>query len=383
MDSQKCRGVCVPGFKAAGLKDGKYGVMLIVADRLCAAAGVFTGNSVKAGPVLVSGKLVPGVLRAVVANSGNANCCVDSQVKDARSMASYAAKVLGVESSSVGVCSTGIIGKPIDLKKLFSLVDRVAPSLSSSSAASLAAAKAIMTTDTVPKQAHAEYGGIQVGGIVKGAGMIAPNMATMLAFITTNADFPPIILQRCLKESVEKSFNMIAVDGDMSTNDTVLLLSNRTKKGTTIDLQKALDEVTTSLAKQIARDGEGATKFIEVNVTGAKNKDAAKKAAHAIIRSPLVKTALYGENPNWGRILASAGAATKINYIQTTVAFEGGGKKAFVFRRGRSLPLESAHQILKNHDIIVHFDIGAGKEEAKAWTCDLSPQYVKINAEYS
>jgi len=265
MDFRKTRrGVCCPGFKAAGVKKGKYGVALISADEPCLACGVFTKNSVKSPTVEVTKKAVSGKISLVVANSGNANACTKTGLSDARKVQNEAARLVGAKPSQVAVASTGIIGRKLDTQLVLGLSNKAVDKLACTAAASLSAAKAIMTTDTKPKQFSVEYNGIAVGGICKGSGMIAPNMATMLCFITTDAKLSKRELERALKESVSDSFNMVSVDGECSTNDMMLLLSSGLKECSLTDFQKALDEVTINLAKMIAADGEGAKKLIEV-----------------------------------------------------------------------------------------------------------------------
>jgi glutamate N-acetyltransferase/amino-acid N-acetyltransferase len=241
-----------------------------------------------------------------------------------------------------------------------------------------------MTTDTFPKQFSVEYKGIQVGGICKGAGMIAPNMATMLCFITTNAKIGKRGLQSALARSVEDSFNMLSVDGDQSTNDMVLLLSSGKKDCSLKDFQTALDAVTKNLAKMIAKDGEGATKFIEVEVRGTKNKATARKVVHAILDSPLIKTALYGENPNWGRIMAKLGSVVELDESKVDIFFESGKGKVKVAGGGVSAGKNNyAEDILKAKEVRIMVDLRSGRAYAVGWGCDLTPEYVKINAGYS
>jgi glutamate N-acetyltransferase/amino-acid N-acetyltransferase len=240
-----------------------------------------------------------------------------------------------------------------------------------------------MTTDTRIKMYSAEYRGIKVGGICKGAGMIAPNMATMLCFITTNAKLPKGCLQATLKLAVEDSFNMVSVDGDMSTNDTVLLLSNMSHKCKSGDFLGLLKHVTIELAKMIARDGEGASKFIEVEVKGAKTVRQARDAVKAVVNSPLVKTAFYGENPNWGRIIAAIGSRINVDETRVDLTFHSGAKSARLVSRGRLLPIEAAANVLTNRNIRVVVDLHDGKHSAVGYSCDLTPEYVKINAGYN
>jgi len=376
-------GVCSPGFKAWGMKRGKYGVALIVADQVCEAAAVFTKNSVKAAPIRYTMSVLKNGIQAVVANSGNANCCVPNGIDDAFEMAKETSKTLQIPVKHVAVSSTGIIGRRMDIATVKELIDEVAENIASSPNGSLQAAKAIMTTDTRIKMYSAEYRGIQLGGICKGAGMIAPNMATMLCYLTTNARLEKGKMQKCLREACDESFNMLSVDGDMSTNDTVLLLSNRTRRCSVEDFKKLLTHVTSELAKMIARDGEGATKFLEVEVMGARTKKDATSAVKAVINSPLVKTAFYGENPNWGRIVAAIGSKIKVDETKVDLSFSCGKNTAKLVVGGRLINPEPSRKILANRNIKVNIDLHAGRHSATGWSCDLTPEYVNINAGYN
>jgi len=235
----------------------------------------------------------------------------------------------------------------------------------------------------VKKELSYEYKGIHIGAICKGVGMICPNMATMLCFIATNADLPEDDLQSCLKAAVDDSFNMTSVDGEMSTNDTVILLSNGKKKCNRRDFQDLLDYVTKELAKLTVKDGEGATKYIEAEVCGAKDRDTARKAVHAIISSPLVKTAVYGGNPNWGRIACAMGKVIDFDFSKTDLSFESGGKRAVVVEHGEMRDLASAREVLKEKDIHITINLNSGKEKAVGFGCDMTEGYIKINAEYN
>lgn len=378
------RGVCISGFKAAGARKGKYGVAVILADRVCTATGVFTRNSVKAAPLKLTRSRLKNGIRAVVANSGNANACTPTGLEDARAMGEHAAEVLGVEARNVAVGSTGIIGRSLDLDTVKTLIREASKGLSSSRKASLEAAKAIMTTDTVPKMFSARYKGIEVGGITKGAGMIKPEMATTLVYLTTNADLSQDRLKTALMKSADNSFNMITVDNDMSTNDMILLLSNRVKKCRPSDLQRLLDHVLTELAKKVAFDGEGATKNIEVEVYNARDLNTARKGAKAVVASPLVKSMFYGVNPNWGRIIAALGSAIKVDYRRVDVVFKSGNKRTTVLKQGVGGDLRKARALMKNREVRVEINLNqGGRYSATAWGCDLTPEYVKINAGYS
>jgi len=374
-------GICIDGFKANGLKKGKYGLALIVNDEICKTAGVFTKNNTKAAHILVDRKKLESGIQAIVINSGNANCCVKDAVKDAEKMCEIAARELGINSDNVTVASTGIIGRKLDMDVIESLTKEVAKNLSRKG--SQLAAKAIMTTDTFPKEVSLEFKGVKVGGIAKGAGMIAPNMATMLCFLTTNADLSRDELQEALSRSVENSFNMLSVDGDMSTNDTVLLLSNGEKDCSVEDFQQVLDHATLELAKMIAKDGEGATKFIEVEVIGTIDTESARKGAKTVISSNLVKAAIHGENPNWGRIVSALGSVIEVNFEKVDIEFQSEKGKAVIVKRGVAKDLKKAGKILKGKEIKILVNLNSGRKRTTAFGCDLSPEYVKINAGYS
>jgi glutamate N-acetyltransferase/amino-acid N-acetyltransferase len=283
----------------------------------------------------------------------------------------------------VGVASTGITGRRIDLGRIEELAEKVAPMLSRSAAGSMGAAKAIMTTDTVPKQLSYEYKGLKVGAIAKGSGMIAPNMATMLCFITTNADLPRSRLQDTLEECVDASFNMMVVDGDTSPNDTVLLLSDRTQKCNPRNFRLLLAHLLEEMTKLLVKDAEGATKFLEVEVVGARTDAAAKDIAKTIVSSPLVKSAFCGENPNWGRMIAAASRKEKIKLEKIDLTYESEAGRAQVVKKGAGLPLKKAEQVLKSREIRVRLNLNDGKGSATAWGCDLTEEYVRINAEYN
>jgi glutamate N-acetyltransferase/amino-acid N-acetyltransferase len=247
----------------------------------------------------------------------------------------------------------------------------------------MAAAKALMTTDTKPKQVSVRQKGLEVGGICKGAGMIAPEMATMLCFITTNADIKQSRLQKALEDSVEKSFNMTLVDGDTSTNDTVILISSCRRKCSESRFQKLLDYVTTGLAKKIAQDGEGASKYLEFEVKNAGNPKEAREVARALAASPLVKTAFYGENPNWGRIISTIGNTTGVNPMKITINYSSRNGTVDVFNQGRNGDLKKAEKVLKQKGIRISVNLRKGKAKAVSYTCDLTEEYVKVNAGYS
>ncbi len=381
-------GVCAPGFRAAGGREGKYGVAVIAADVPCTVAGVFTKNAVASGGVHLDRQRIKGRIQAVIANSGNANTCVPSSIEDAKAMAAGCAKELGIDESGVAVASTGIIGKRLDVQKVTGLTKTAVAGLSRSAKASRDAARAIMTTDTKPKSYAITYRGVHVGGIAKGAGMIHPDMATMLAFITTNAKVSKARLQSALSQAVEDSFNMVSVDGDMSTNDTVLALASGERSCPPKVLAAMLDEVCRELAKRIAHDGEGASKALTVNVTGAKSKHQARTVARAITTSPLIKTAIYGANPNWGRIVMRVGAVTDVSFEKMSISLSSSRGSMKILSQGKSKTstdksFKRAETILQAKSISIAVDLGVGGQSATAWGCDLTPEYVRINAEYS
>ena len=375
-------GICIDNFKAFGIKEGKYGVALIVNNEPCETAAVFTKNTAKAAPVLLDIEKLKkgGKFRAVIANSGNANCCTRSGISDAEKMCEIASGKLGIDPGKILVSSTGIIGKKLDVCEIERLTNKI--EISEANSKSLSAAKAIMTTDTVPKEISIEYKGIKIGGILKGVGMIAPNMATMLCFLATNADFEKQELQSALKAAVDDSFNMLVID-DMSTNDTVILMSNGKFKCNFNDFQYALKQVCLELTKKMAFDGEGATKFLEIVVCGARTKNDARKGARAVVSSYLVKSAMFGENPNWGRIAGALGTVIEFDFQKTDVIFESGEKSYYVVEKGEIADLKPAAEILKSREIKIIVNLNSGNESATAYGCDLSYGYVKINAEYN
>jgi len=385
------------GFLASGVRAGikKRGedVALICSESPASAAGVFTTNVVKAAPVLVTRSRVPrGTCRAVIANSGNANACTGEQgMRDAVEMAAHTARLLRVPEGDVLVASTGIIGRVLPREKMAAGIEEAVRSLSADGG--INAARAIMTTDTRPKEASVEIeiGGktVRIGGMAKGAGMICPNVATMLAFITTDAAISPEMLQDCLAHSAEVSFNCLTVDGDTSTNDTVILLANgmagnpeMTSEGPDLsEFRKGLDLVTTGLAKQIAADGEGATKLVEIVVQGAKTYEDCRQIAKTIANSPLVKTAIFGCDPNWGRILAAAGRAG-VEFDPRAIGLSLGDTLLVKGGEPISFSEQEAHDYLTGSEVLVNLRVGGERYGATVWTCDFSYDYVKINAEY-
>jgi len=385
----------VPGISAAGIAcgikaSGGMDLAVIFSDEPATAAAVFTTNKVKSAPVLISRERIrSGIAQAIVANSGNANACTGEHgLGDARKMVELAAKSLKIDPEFVLVASTGKIGRYMPMSKLEAGIEKAISSLSPEGGHQ--AATAIMTTDTFSKEVAIEIDlqgkKAHIGGMVKGAGMIEPNMATMLCFIATDVNIDRIMLQEAIKNAVDRSFNMICVDGDMSTNDTVIILANGKSGNKKIEGQsddyniflEALSYVTTTLAKMIAKDGEGATKFIELIIKDAANDQEARKAAHAISRSPLVKTALFGESPNWGRIMSSLGASgVEVNPNVVDIWFDD--LKIVENGIGFGFVEEDAVNILKKAEYTITVNLGIGSSSATLWTCDLSYDYVKVN----
>jgi len=390
-------GICaVESVKAYGASDGKYGAAVILC-RDSQAAALFTSNKVVAAPIIISKKnIANGKLSAIVANSGNANCFTgDKGLDDAKNMINLVAKKINVKPNDVAVGSTGVIGRKMPMQIINNLIEECIENLENSKEASEKAAKAIMTTDKFPKQIAVETTlengtPVKIGGIVKGSGMIEPNMGTMLGYLTTDVKASPSQLQEALKKAVDVSFNMFVVDGDESTNDMVVLMANGKSGEIDQNFQEALEFVCQELAKMMAKDGEGATKYMEVTVNGAQTSEDAKKAAKAVAKSPLVKTALFGADPNWGRIVAAVGySRAQMDENIISVTLESESKSVDIIDKGvvrayqGSNELEVAEEIMKNKEINIIIDIGLGDYTAVAYGCDLSYDYVKINAEYT
>ncbi len=389
----------VPGMLAAGVGAGiKKGdvldLALIVSEREATVAGVFTLNKVVAAPVIMDRqRLRRGKGRAILVNSGNANACTGRQgYADAVKVAALTGKALRLRSEDVFVASTGVIGKLLPMERIEAAIPVLASRLRRDGGED--AARAIMTTDTTVKMAAASdtIGGrmITLGGIAKGSGMIHPNMATMLAFLATDAVVPRAILQRGLCQAADRSFNRIPVDGDTSTNDMVLCLANGVAGNRPVAsgnadarrFQALLDHICLDLAKKIAWDGEGATKCVELRVKRARTTSEAVRIAVAIATSSLVKTAWFGEDANWGRIMAAIGRAG-VRIAPARIAITYGDVP--VVRRGTGLgpaAEEQANSVLKGRTFTLTVDLGIGHAEAIVWTTDLSPEYVKINASY-
>jgi len=394
-------GVTAPaGFKAAGVAadikgngSAKKDVALLVSQVPCAAAGVYTTNVVKAAPVLLTQQRTEsGRLQAVVVNSGNANACTGERgMADAAEMARLAAAALDLEPDAVGVASTGVIGVPLPM-------DRVAVGIAAAAAALSPeggedAARAIMTTDTFPKQTavQVELGGVVVtiGAMAKGSGMIHPNMATMLGFVTTDAAVTPAALRKALQEGAARSFNMITVDGDTSTNDMVIAMANGLAGNPTVTADSrdypafaaALEQVLVYLAREIARDGEGATKLIEVRVQGARSLEDARLAARAVCGSSLVKAAVFGEDANWGRVLAALGYSGA-QFDPGRVDLWLGGVQMMAAGAPVAFDEKAAAEVLRGREVVFTAHLHAGDAAATAWGCDLTYDYVKINGSY-
>jgi glutamate N-acetyltransferase / amino-acid N-acetyltransferase len=381
------KSICaIDGVKTWGMKEGKFGLALIEAHGT--AAGVFTRNLARAAPVeLMRKQIKAGKLEAVIVNSGCANAYTGKRgYGDAVTMTEYAGSTLGVKPKHVGVASTGVIGRYLDLPLIKRQCETVAPKIDRTPEAEILAAQAIMTTDTFPKHALVEKEGFRVGGIAKGSGMIAPNMGTMLAFIYTDAGIGAKPLADALKQAARRSFNRVVVDGDTSTNDIALCTATGAAgKVKHAEFSVALEACCRSLAEQIATDGEGATKLIEVTVRGAKKEDDAAKVARTVIESPLVKTAVYGEDPNWGRVVAAAGrAGIKFDPNAVSLWISDGKKKHPLVKSGEIIAdLDAAKKAMAGKKVIFILDLAAGKEEATAWGCDLTERYVEINGRYT
>jgi len=391
-------GITAPeGFKAAGVscglkKGNQRDLAMVVSLKEASCAGVFTQNAMAAAPVILSKeRAAAGLCRAVVVNSGYANACTGQRgLEDSATMAKTAASKLGITEQEVIVASTGVIGDFLPIDKIKKGIDHACQELSFSGGAD--AAQAIMTTDTVPKEIALEFElkgkKVRLGGMAKGAGMIAPNMATMLGFITTDVAVGKSLLAKCLKKAVNKSFNMITVDGETSTNDMVIILANgasETALGDEEDqiavFQEALEFACSELAKMIVYDGEGATKFVVINVKGAEDSDQARKVGMSIADSVLVKTAFFGEDANLGRILAAMGhSEAKIDpekvdvYLASEKVAEGGSYLIF--------DEDKVNSSLKQREIELTVVLGKGPADATIWTTDLSHDYVEINSSY-
>lgn len=396
-------GVCAPqGFLAAGVHCGirknkqKKDLALIYSLSEANAAAVYTKNLVKGAPIEVTREnIADGRARAVICNSGNANTCNADGPQVAREMCALAAEALNISAGDVIVASTGVIGQRLDITPIAAAMDGLCKALSDNG--SNAAAEAIMTTDTRLKEIAVSFtaGGkeCRIGGIAKGSGMIHPNMATMLVFLTTDCAVSSGMLKKALSEDVEDSFNMISVDGDTSTNDMVCILANGTAGNKEITAEDsdyrafaaALAEVTHFLCRAIAKDGEGATKLIECAVTGAPDNAAAKTAAKSVVCSSLVKAAMFGSDANWGRVLCALGYSGAVADLSAAaVEFVSAAGSVLVCRNGAGVDFseEAAKKILSEDEITISVSLGNGPGAATAWGCDLSYEYVRINGDY-
>ena len=394
--------VSAAGFRAAGVGaaikyEGRNDVALVVADEPCVAAAVFTTNAVAAAPVLYDRKVIAGgVAQAILANSGCANACTGKAgLEDAKAAAKATAAELGISAKHVLVASTGVIGRRLPMARLVAGMKSAAAGLGRTAAHGLAAEKAVMTTDTKPKEACAvvmiDGKRVTVGGMSKGSGMIEPNMATMLGFITTDAAISGAMLKRALGLAIAKSFNRLVVDGDESTNDSVFVMASGkagnaeiTRGGAAFEaFRAALEAVCISLAKQMATDGEGATKFVTVTVRGARNEKDAARAARAVAKSPLAKTSWFGRDPNWGRVLAAVGySGAAVCDTKAEVFYD----KVWAYRKGKiadAAQLKKLADVMKKDAFEVVVDLHLGKGESRVYTCDFSLDYVHINADYT
>ena len=398
----------VPGFRAAGVRAGikRRGLDLMLihsVDGAVPAAGAFTTNRVKGAPVILTQRhLKDGKLGAIVANSGNANVFTGKRgLRDARRMASLTAKLLGLRVSDVAVASTGVIGRYLPMRAVERGIRMAVEELSDSREAGLDAARAIMTTDTVPKEVAVKVeladGKIAtIAGIAKGSGMVNPQMrtATTLTFLTTDAAITARALKRALSLTVDKSLNMLNIDNETSTSDMVLIMANGRARNRKITLQsydpnfqEGLECVLTHLAWMLAQDGEGASKLLEVHISGAKTRDEARIAAKTIVGSNLVKSAIFGRDPNWGRVVAAlgySGARFDPRRVRVGIAGERG---SVLLVKGERPPtrrqLQRARDILRSREVEIHVDLGVGKQQAVAWGCDLTYDYVRINSKYT
>jgi glutamate N-acetyltransferase/amino-acid N-acetyltransferase len=399
-------GVCAPrGFRAGGIRCGikasaqKRDLALIYSERRCTAAALFTTNRVQAASVIVSREhLASGVCRAVIANSGNANACTgEAGLAAARRMAELAAEEFAIPPREVVVASTGVIGVPLPMAAIESGVEALANSLRGDGAGHEAALEAIMTTDTRRKDASLEIEidgtPVRIGAMAKGSGMIHPNMATMLCFITTDAAIDRPLLDRALRRAVGRSFNRLTVDGDTSTNDMVLVMANGAAGNAPVNAEgpgweafaEALETLCRRLARAMARDGEGASRLLTVSLRGAADEEEAAVLAKSVAASSLVKAACFGADPNWGRVLCALGyAGPAFNPDRVELRFASAAGEILVCRDGAPVPFseEEAKRILLEEEIEIRIDLQGGPGTAAAWGCDLTYDYVKINGDY-
>ena len=398
-------GICAAkGFEAAGVHCGirknndKKDLSLIYSKKVANAAAVYTTNLVKGAPLIVTKEhLSDGKAQAIIINSGNANTCNSNGIEIAKKTCTLVSEKLGIDEKDVLVASTGVIGQKLDIQPIKDGLPSLVEKLSSDSSASSSAAEGIMTTDTKLKQIAIEFTigekTCHIGGIAKGSGMIHPNMATMLVFITTDVSISSDMLQKALSEDIKNTFNMVSVDGDTSTNDNVIILANGLAQNETIssdgdefcEFMKALNTLTVYLCRCIAGDGEGATKLLECSVTGAKNKDIAKTVAKSVICSSLTKAAMFGADANWGRVLCAIGySKADVDIDKIDVAFKSKEGRIDVCNGGAGIDFseEKAKKILLEDEIDILINLNDGSEAATAWGCDLTYDYVKINGDY-
>ena len=396
-------GPCYPlGFRAAGIRCGirptqtKPDLALLVSDTPASAAAVYTTNLVKGAPLLVTQEhLQNGTAQAVICNSGNANTCNADGIEIAEAMCALVETHLGIPAGDVLVASTGVIGQPLPIAPIAAGMPALCENLSCDG--SEQAARAIMTTDTFPKLAAAQFqvNGVpcRIGGMAKGSGMIHPNMATLLAFLTTDAAIEPGLLAKTLKESAEGTLNMLSIDGDTSTNDMCCVLANGLAGNDEINgpgealeaFKRALTQVLTGLTRMLARDGEGATKLLECRITGARTERDARLAAKGVISSSLVKAAMFGADANWGRVLCALGySGADIDVALVSVSFESSAGRVDVCENGAGIPFseEQAALVLGEEEITMLVGLHDGEAAATAWGCDLTYNYVKINGDY-
>ena len=392
----------IENLEVSGAREGKFGVAIIHSPNSTASA-VFTSNKVVAAPVKYTKKMLKkGIVSAVFVNSGNANCFTGQQgLDDCETLVELVANDLKLPKDEIAISSTGVIGREMPIDTISKVAYESLSKLGSDAEHSLAAAKAIMTTDTFPKECAIEVTlttgeTVKIAGITKGSGMIAPNMGTMLSFIVTDAVIPADEINKALKKSADISFNMIVVDGDESTNDTCLMMANGSSGVEVVrdgkldsNFQEALDYICIDLAKKMARDGEGATKFIEANVCGAKDENDAKLAAKSIVSSSLFKSAVFGGDPNWGRIVSAIGySGCDLNPDIVTIAIANSDDEVDLVKDGTILAfedtpnLERAEKVMQSKYVSVNIDMHLGDGQATAWGCDLTYDYVKINGDY-
>ncbi len=398
-------GVCAAkGFTAGGVHCGirknrvKRDIALIVSEKPASAAAVYTQNLVKGAPILVTQKnIADGRAQAIICNSGNANTCNANGIEIAEQMSELLAKELNIAADDVVVASTGVIGQPLDLEPIAKGIPPLAEGLSAGAEGGAAAAEAIMTTDTIAKEVAVEFtvGGktCRMGGIAKGSGMIHPNMATMLVFITTDAAISSEMLSKALKGDIANTFNMVSIDGDTSTNDMVTVLANGLAGNAEIvadgadfaTFMQALNTVTVQLCRMIAGDGEGATKLLECRTYGAKSEEIAKTVAKSVICSSLLKAAMFGAVANWGRVLCAIGySGAAVDVGRVDVSFKSAKGEIAVCKNGAGVPFseEKAKEILLEKEIEIIVGLGDGQYGASAYGCDLTYDYVKINGDY-